>query len=151
MNTASISLRRCALAALVSVAAVGMAAPVARAQTFAGKPYLTPDPGKLRAIVYPSSDPGILLICYEHEGKGAVHIFIRDQKGSIVQDQWESSHFFAQRFDLSSLPSGLYTIELATLTARQTKTIRLEPPTMARIVVVPDEPTPVMNEVSLKQ
>ena len=52
----------------------------AQAQTFNGQPILTVIPSSLRAIITPLNNSAILQIRYEHQGYGAVHIRLRDQR-----------------------------------------------------------------------
>ncbi|GAB3048497.1 hypothetical protein [Spirosoma pulveris] len=140
MQTNRLFLRYLMGAVFILVLHIGLFSPVVQAQTFAGQSVLTEPPASLRAIITPVANSLVVRIRFENQGRGSVQLQIRDRKGTILLDELQPKRFYAGQFDLASLPAGLYTIELRTLDARHTDTIRIEPPLSGRVIAV-SEPT----------
>lgn len=135
MNTFRM-IRRLALAALALTSSV-VSLSAAQAQTVADET----SPAGLRTRISPVASATKLKVCYENDGYGPVRILIRNERGTLVYDEYEISRKYAALYDLTALPSGLYSIELRTRTVRQTKQLRIAAPVRNRIVLFDTEET----------
>lgn len=118
------------------------------AQTFLGKSSLTEHPSSLQVQIVPVSNATAVRIYFENQGHGTVHLQIRNSNEKVFYDELEAKRLYKGRFDLASLPAGLYTIELRTLDARHTEMIRIEEPTAGRIVAVVNQSEPTHTFVA---
>jgi hypothetical protein len=124
--------------AIALLVCFGLSTPTLHAQTFTGQAKLNelPDPG-FQALVCPvATKPSTISINFDNKARGSVRVQIRDQWEKIVYDEFESSVYYRQYFDLSSMPAGIYTVSLSKPYAVYTQTFRIEPPTPGRVVAV---------------
>ncbi|QIP16308.1 hypothetical protein G8759_28530 [Spirosoma aureum] len=114
-----------------------LASPSLYAQTFAGNPFLTTDPVSFRAIIIPDKNRSAINVRVEKQNAKALRIRLFSVKSKeIVYDNYVTKNKFFGRFDMSTLPYGVYAIELSTQSAKQTEIFRIEPSSSDRIVLV---------------
>ncbi len=83
------------------------------AQTYKARLALTDAPAQLEASVFPlTSRPGVIKVMFNNLSRSDVRVMIRDEKGEVRYDAYESIAKYRRSFDLSELPAGSYTIEL---------------------------------------
>ena len=110
--------------------------PTLFAQTFRGRDYLAESPVNFQAFVYPAQHTPVINIRIENWSTHAVRIQIKNEAQQTVYDDYVSKQKFAGRFNVSALPYGTYTVELANRTARYKQVFRIEPLRAERIVMV---------------
>jgi hypothetical protein len=137
MKTSRFFLHNLSCAALVLVLSIGLTR-ATYAQTLTGQVKLTESPSTgFQAFVYPvAAKPSTIRINFDNKARGSVRVQIRDQREKIVYDEFESSVYYRQYFDLSSMPAGVYTVSLSKPYAVYTQTFRIEPPTPGRVIAV---------------
>ena len=121
-----------------------------QAQTFSGAMNLTDSPAHLEAAVYPvGSAPATIRLNFNNPTSGQVRIVIRNQKGEIYYEEFESMPKYRRYFNLLGLPAGNYTVELSKMKEHYSQAFVVEPTaTKSRIAMVspsfqptPDKPT----------
>jgi hypothetical protein len=140
MKTNFIFLQKQVLSIILLLISFVLPVPTLYAQTFLGKSSFTEPPSSLQVQIVPVSNATAVRIHFENQGRGTVHLQIRNSNGKVFYDELEAKRLYTGRFDLASLPAGLYTIELRTLDARHTEMIRVEEPTVGRVITLA-EPT----------
>ena len=121
-------------------AGFALVSPSLYAQTFTGQDHLSDSPGSLRAVVYPIPNKPTICINVDNGSRSEVRLQILNEAKTPVYDKWIHGSEYGGRFDVSALPSGVYTVELSTREARHTQTFRLEPPKYGRVVMAPELP-----------
>ncbi|MBD2704600.1 hypothetical protein IC229_28435 [Spirosoma sp. BT702] len=147
MKTIRTSIRHLVMAA-VWLAGLGLSTVSLKAQSFTGQNTLLEIPNRLRPIITSVPNSSIIQIRYENKSRGSVRMQLRDKQGKILFDESEPKRKFAGQFDLASLPSGLYTIELSTQEARYRETIRIEASELSRVITFPQ---PSEDKLIVKQ
>ena len=142
MKTSRFFLHPTLRAASVLLLSIGLMSPAAQAQTFTGQAKLTQSPSKgFQVLIYASTlQPGRIRVNFDNESPGPVRIQVRDQQGTIVYDEFESSVHYRGYVNLLSAPTGDYTVSLSKPQGVYTQTFRIEPPTAGRIVLLNDGP-----------
>ena len=91
-----------------------LSASISQAQTFTGQKMLSASPVQLEASVYPLTNvPSTIKVSFNNRMGGSVRVVIRNEKGKVFYDEFESTAFYRRKFDLSPLPEGNYTVELS--------------------------------------
>lgn len=121
---------------LMTVTACLLAAPSSHAQTFAGQEKLTTTPASFEAIIYPvSTRPATIRVNFNNPTAGGIRVVIRDEKGREIYSEFETVAQYRQRFDLSPMPAGKYTIELKKRDDHFAQTFTIEKPTTSYITM----------------
>ncbi|GAB4023032.1 DUF3244 domain-containing protein [Spirosoma koreense] len=106
------------------------------AQTFTGQDKLTTTPSGLEAVVYPVvNKPSTIRLNFDNPLPGGVRVVIRNEKGAIVYDEFETVANYRRNFDLIGMPAGTYTLELNKSNAHFSQAFTIEPPTLGRIAM----------------
>ncbi len=104
-----------------------------QAQTFVGRENLAQSPSNLEAAVYPlSNSPSKIKVIFNNPAGGSVRVMIRDGKGNVFYDEYESITRYRRCFDLSGLPQGNYKVELSKRKEQYTQAFTIEPPAPAK-------------------
>lgn len=104
------------------------------------------------AVMYPSnrSSPAIN-VNFDNLSGGSVRIVIRDQNGKVHYDEHESTSHYRRRFNLASMPSGEYTVELSKRNKHQTQTFVIDAPVERHIALKSDPTQDSDKNVAVKQ
>ena len=132
---------RCFAVALVSLICLGLTTPSLQAQTYAGRPFLSEQPGSLEATIYPILNSSRIKISFDRPGSGAVRIQIRDERGTVWHEQFAFQRRYRGQFDLSGLPAGIYQVSLQTDDAQYATAIQIAPSVGPRISLITRQPT----------
>ncbi|WP_080057793.1 T9SS type A sorting domain-containing protein [Spirosoma aerolatum] len=125
-----------------------LSAQALHAQTFNGQPALLDSPTQLQAVIYPvNNEPSTIRVNVNNPKGGSVRVVIRDEKGKVYYDEFESDGRFRRAFDLSSVPAGIYTVELSKNRERLLRTFMIEPPVASHITLIDksDQQIPVSS------
>ncbi|WP_020603388.1 hypothetical protein [Spirosoma spitsbergense] len=128
MKTKCIILHRSALAALITCL-LSASSLTTMAQTYNGQLKLADASDQIEANVYPLSNrPATIKVIFNNRTSGAVRVVIRDGKGKIHYDAYESIALYRRNFDLSGLPVGDYTVELSKRNEKVARIFAINPP-----------------------
>jgi hypothetical protein len=85
----------------------------------------TPPAVGLRVHITPLPGSAVLRVRYECDDYGAVRLRLLDAQGQVLYAEFKQQSRFAGDYILTSFPTGCYTLELQTPSARYTQTVRL--------------------------
>ena len=122
-----------------------LAAASLQAQTFTSRQALTDSPAQLEAVIFPvSNQPNTIRVNFNNRTAGAVRVVIKDAKGQIYYNELEVATLYRRSFDLCSLPTGAYTVELSKSKERFAQTFVIEPSVVSHITMQtqPGQQTP---------